>query len=242
MFLQENVVNMVLIAQLLPRVVNFKNVVIRKEVKHLVVLIDQIIVGTNVAKILQFMLKIFLDKYLSLLLLVISVTLNIFLAKEVNRLNKEVEFVSENQKLVLGEVADSIDVVDINDLATVIQSENEKPTVLYIFSPDCYWCEKGHKDISFINEFKNAEYRIIGISLKKEELTNFIKDKNYKFPIFHSPSDSTKLRYNLYSTPQTIVLSKKGEVLKIWRGAFTSAERQEEVNYYFNIKLPSLSD
>jgi len=44
---------------------------------------------------------------------------------------------------------------------------------------------------------------------------------------------------NLVSTPQTLVVSPNGKLLKHWRGAF-AGKIQAEIEQYFGVKLPGL--
>ena len=50
-------------------------------------------------------------------------------------------------------------------------------------------------------------------------------------------SDITRNSLKIGGTPQTIVLSKNGEVLKSWRGAYMSTVK-DDVENFFGIRLP----
>jgi hypothetical protein len=75
------------------------------------------------------------------------------------------------------------------------------------------------------------------VSLEDANLKQYVDSYNFSFPIYKSPTPESIRALGLKNTPQTIVISPDGRVLKNWIGIF--AERlQPEVEAYFGVRLP----
>lgn len=59
-------------------------------------------------------------------------------------------------------------------------------------------------------------------------------------PVYKDLTELSKLTYKLGATPQTIVVSPEGKVIKNWMGAY-SGDKAREVEEYFNVRLPGLT-
>lgn len=112
--------------------------------------------------------------------------------------------------------------------------------MLYIFTPDCHWCARNLENIKAVGGQVGNRYRLIGISLSGDKLEEYLAQSQLNFPVYHSPTDASRLAYDMVATPTTIIISKEGKVVRIWRGAY-GTDRQEEVEHFFNIKLPGLT-
>ncbi len=129
---------------------------------------------------------------------------------------------------------------DQNSVSVSYSAEN-KPTFLYVVSPKCGWCAKNLQNIKTIASSARERYRFIGLSLSDENLQEYIAQSNYGFPIYGGLTSSTKADYKLSATPQTIILSPEGKVLKNWVGAYEGSLLRE-VEEYFSLRLPGLTD
>ena len=86
---------------------------------------------------------------------------------------------------------------------------------------------------------KGNEFRFIGLSLTDSGLREYIGDHPLKFPIYTGMKAETITSLGLGSTPQTIVISPEGKVVKLWTGAYVE-RLQPDVEGYFGVRLPGL--
>jgi peroxiredoxin len=175
-------------------------------------------------------------------LLVLSVALNLLLAKEVRQSRTMIALLTEKRSLKLNDEAPPLEATGQDGQSySISYTESEKPTVLYIFTPDCHWCGRNIDNIkSLANQVKDR-YRVFGVSLNQDKLGEYINQNDLNFPVLHSPSDASRLNYNMVATPTTIIVSKEHKVIKIWSGAYSEAHK-EEIESFFQINLPGLSE
>lgn len=175
------------------------------------------------------------------MLLGCSVVLNLFLAREVRKLRNTTTLLAETRKLNLNDVAQPLETVDLRGQPfSISYAESSMPTVLYIFTPDCHWCGRNLENINGLAEQVKNRYRLIGISLNGDKLGEYLGQNKINFPVYHSPSDASRLAYDMVATPTTIVVSKEGRVVRIWSGAY-GTDRKEEIEHFLNISLPGLT-
>lgn len=171
-------------------------------------------------------------------LLIGSVIINVVLAEKLRAINGKLSKVESEAILSIGDVvpdleAENFDGTPFNSL----YSDDKRSTVLYVFSTTCVWCTKNLKNMQALYEGKGTDYRFIGISMSSKGLGEYVAQHKWNFPVVTDPSPGTMLAYKLGGTPQTIIISNNGKVLKNWSGAYmNSIER--EVEGYFQIKLP----
>lgn len=113
-------------------------------------------------------------------------------------------------------------------------------TVIYAFSPQCSWCEKNLDNLRALVTGAGNSYRVIGVSLDPD-VADYLRTHRVDFPVLVRPSLGTMTRYHLGGTPQTIVLSPAGKVLRSWQGAY-GGNTASDVSDFFAIKLPGLLD
>ena len=83
--------------------------------------------------------------------------------------------------------------------------------------------------------------RIIGLSLSSDNLRDYAVRNNLNFPIYTELQFAVTRQYKMRGTPQTILVSPEGRVLRNWPGAYVGA-RQHEVEDYFHIQLPGVTE
>ncbi|HSE16180.1 MAG TPA: TlpA disulfide reductase family protein [Pyrinomonadaceae bacterium] len=175
-------------------------------------------------------------------LLVASVVLNLMLARKVKSLNETIELVKSEQTLNEGVIVPSITANAVDGSAAVISFDSVPvPTVLYVFTPPCGWCTRNLPAAKALAENVKGRYRVLGLSLSSEGLQKYLSDSGLSFPVYADISVSTRTAYHLGGTPDTIVVSSDGKVMKHWQGAYVGATKKE-VESYFNVTLPSISD
>lgn len=175
-------------------------------------------------------------------LLLCSVVINVMLAQRVGQLRGAMTHMKTEGRLVEGTSVPSIAALGLdNTPVTISYSESSLPTVLYIFTPGCSWCLKNLRNIKALAEHDCNEYRFIGLSLSEDNLREYVAHQNLNFPIYSGVSHEAVKAYRMSGTPQTIVISPEGQVLKTWAGAYVEDIRKE-VEEYFHFNLPGISE
>jgi peroxiredoxin len=175
-------------------------------------------------------------------LLVASVVLNLMLAKRVKSLNQTIALRKSEQLLQEGAMVPPIQAKTVDGGAAVIRFDSASvPTVLYVFTPPCGWCARNSAVVKALAEGLNGRYRVLGLSLSSDGLQKYVSDTALSFPVYTDVSLSTRSAYHLGGTPDTIVVSTDGKVMKHWQGAYVGSTRKE-VESYFNVILPLVSD
>lgn len=179
-----------------------------------------------------------------MLLLVCSVGLNVLLAgrvRDLSELSRLLQLKMNSPVLVPGSIAPEFSARETNDKKVFLNYADSKfPTVIYLFSPDCHWCDRNLDNIRMLAGSAHDRFRFVGVSLTKEDLQSYLAQSKLPFEIYHSPADEVKIAYGFNSTPSTVVISPTGKVLQYWRGAYNE-ELQREVEDFFNVKLPGMS-
>jgi hypothetical protein len=88
---------------------------------------------------------------------------------------------------------------------------------------------------------KEKEYRFIAVSLSKEGLPEYITHHKLTIPVYAIPSIDMQRTYKLGGTPQTIVVSQQGRVVKDWEGAYVG-DQKAQVEAFFHVTLPGLRE
>lgn len=176
-----------------------------------------------------------------LVLLSVSLGLNVFLGWEVKRLRYAVVSSTDSRHLSVGDSMPPITAGNLNDAkATITYGGITTPTVLYFFSPTCIWCERNIESIKTLARLRGDTYRFVGFSLSEKGLKEYLGNHQLNFPVYRSLSPDSIHVLGLGGTPQTMLISTEGKVLKNWIGAY-GADLKLEVEEYFGISLPPLA-
>ena len=179
---------------------------------------------------------------LSLLLLTISVCLNVVLAYQLRSANQKILRVSQESRVKTGDLLPDLHARKLDSSAfSHAYLDAKRPTILYVFSPTCLWCEKNWENIESLNSKIATEYDFVALSVSEQGLDELAERRDWTFPIVKEPSTATVLAYRLGDTPQTILVSQDGHVIKNWQGAYTGSVKKE-VEEYFGLSLPGVSD
>jgi len=119
-------------------------------------------------------------------------------------------------------------------------SDAGKPTVLYVLSPDCRWCSRNLANIRTLASKRGSSYRFIGIAVAVPNPKGFSEAFDPGFPIYSISSFDVVKQIPLGTTPQTLVVTPQGLVVKNWVGAFSDSNRKE-IEAYFGVELPGLT-
>jgi peroxiredoxin len=115
--------------------------------------------------------------------------------------------------------------------------DGDQPTVLYVFTPQCGWCRKNLENLRALIRQSGSRYRIIGISLTRKDLKDYVDAEHLTFPVYTDLPDGTTAIYKLGGTPETIVISKDSKVQKVWVGAYQEGVKKN-IEEYLGVSLP----
>lgn len=184
------------------------------------------------------------EKFLLVLILSVSVGFNVYLAQEIkNQRNiwNLLEADKAEHEITLGKRVSTLSAQDHTGQSISISHDPVKPTVLYVYSPDCVWCERNVQNIVQLYDIAKNEYNFVGLSIAKSD-SEFVDEQNeFSFPVFFNPSDRSRLEYNIRSTPSTYVISPEGKIIKFWSGAYSDKLRPD-VEKFFSVRLPGLTE
>lgn len=185
------------------------------------------------------------ERLLIIVLLLSSIFLNLLLSFEIKNLKNKLSLVSNETKahqLTLGKIVKPLTVQDLNGNDLSIDYKNsDQPTIIYIFSPDCAWCDRNLQNIKDLYEKTQKQYRFIGVSVQRDSAVKHSEEKGILFPVFYNPSDLSRIEYNIRSTPSTYVISPDSKIIKFWAGAYDNAT-QKDVEDFFQVNLPGLNE
>jgi len=175
-------------------------------------------------------------------LLVCSLGLNLLLARRVSKLKNLAETMRAQARLAAGDKVPPIVARDPEGHTAVLDySSTNLPTVLFVISPTCGWCTKNIMNMRALTERAGSRYRFVGLSVSSDKVADYVKENKLDFPVYTDLPFLPMKEYKLGGTPQTIVVSPKGDVMKVWSGAFAD-NLQKEVEAYFGVNLPGIMD
>jgi len=176
---------------------------------------------------------------LVIVMLIGSVAINVVLAHRLSQFNSLLG-TARVESLKSGVTVPPLHALDMEGQArTVNYDEVSQPTVLYILTPSCSWCMRNMDNFTQLVAQKKKEYRFIAVSLSKEDLAEYIRTNKLMIPVYLSPSSDIQRAYKLGGTPQTIVVSSEGRVLKNWEGAYVG-EQKAQIEAFFHVTLPGV--
>lgn len=174
------------------------------------------------------------------LMLVASVALNVMLALRVRELTGMQNALRAGRELEVGTAVPPITARRVDGGSeTITYADSARPTVLYVFTPQCIWCARNLDNLKTLVEQKGKDYRFIGISLSREGLEKYVADHQLTFPIYTDIPKEAGEAYKMGGTPQTVVISPQGKVLQNWPGAY-AGDQKSQVEKYFDITLPGI--
>ncbi len=175
-----------------------------------------------------------------IVLLVASVSLNVFFARRVWFFNHSQSLRVSERLLKVGKAVAPITAKRLGGQQEVISYEGaNQGTVLYIFTPPCSWCARNIDNLKTLVDKERGHYRFIGLSLSEETLPEYVARNNLNLPVYCGLSSESVKTYKLGSTPQTIVISPEGKVLQDWVGAYVG-EQKSQIEAFFHVTLPGI--
>jgi peroxiredoxin len=174
--------------------------------------------------------------------LVVSVTMNVVLAHRVRTMTQAQSVRIVERLLSIGTTVPAITAKSLaGQEETISYGQVHQATVLYVFTPPCAWCARNMDNLKTLSSKEAGEYHFVGVSLSEGGLAEYVAKNDLKFPVYSGLSPETLKTYKLGSTPQTIVISPEGKVMKDWVGAYAGREKKE-IEEYFHVSLPGLRE
>jgi peroxiredoxin len=175
-------------------------------------------------------------------LLVFSLGVNLLLTRKVSALKRQVTVIRSEFRLTEGDKVPPITAKDPQGKSAVFDYRTNKlPTVVFVISPTCKWCTQNIMNMRTLVEKASDRFQFVGFSLSSNNLHEYVTQNKLNFPMYTDLPLNPTSNYKLGGTPQTIVLSPAGEVMKVWSGAFDGGI-QKEVEKYFGVSLPGMMD
>jgi hypothetical protein len=114
---------------------------------------------------------------------------------------------------------------------------NELPTVVYVMSPTCKWCERNLQMIDALVTQVHGRYRVIGISNTTKGLQDYIHKISPPFPIYYPDPNYTNAAITTDITPRTLLFSPSGSFIQGWNRAYLN-QTKSDIAMFFKISLP----
>ncbi|HYP52143.1 MAG TPA: redoxin domain-containing protein [Pyrinomonadaceae bacterium] len=176
--------------------------------------------------------------FLFLLLVIALVVMNAVLVLQ----NRDLKS-ADGRSLVLkpGKVVPALAGVDTNGRKVTFDYANDqRKTVLLVFSPRCTYCTENMPNWRAITQGLDAKsFRVVAVSSWPEGVKEYAADHGLtNVPVIAEPDPKNRVAYEMNMTPQTILIDPKGKVEKVWTGLIQEDERAE-IEQALRLKLPS---
>jgi hypothetical protein len=159
-------------------------------------------------------------------LVVVSNAVNVFLAHRVRALEQVISALKAEGQLQPGTVVLPFECVGLDGTKQRMEYEGGLPTILYVFSPHCGWCQKNRRNAKDLATQVKGRWNFVGISLSAEGLREFMAQDGFPYPVCAVSADTAKT-YKLGGTPTTLLISPDRTVIKVIGGAYTGDTLKE---------------
>lgn len=182
--------------------------------------------------------KISVSHVLLGVLVVVSVSLNVVLARKVRQYQ---EYRDASERLPEGTRMPVLRVVDRSgDFQRLGYSNSGAGTVLYFFSRSCGACARNVANLkSLANQIGNR-YRLAPVLVGEQDLPGYVTKYRLEFPVYSDMNGAAVWAFKVYATPQTTIVDGKGRVVRNWVGPYGPVI-QKEIEDYLGVKLPGMT-
>ena len=112
--------------------------------------------------------------------------------------------------------------------------------MLYLFSPECHWCEQNLPNIVALKSQVGDQYEFVAVSLSDKGLGEYIRNRGFPLTVLVRPTPVSVSAYQLRSTPTTYLLSRDHVVVYCWVGAY-SGTTLDSIERAFGVQLPGFA-
>ena len=172
------------------------------------------------------------------LLLIASLGVNLALSHHLSKANTALTMSAGGRPLNIGEVLPPIVGLDLKGGPQRISFDNNKPTVVYVFTPSCKWCARNIDNVNTLVTAVKDRFKIVGVSLSETALLEYVRDNRFDFDTVTASGDMRRA-WGLSATPQLIVIAPGGRLIREWKGA-PAGKVQADIESFFGIRLPGL--
>ncbi len=174
------------------------------------------------------------------LLLGTSVGLNVLLAHRVRQSQSRIDGQPSHEQLQAGTFVPPIIAKDLEGKSvTVAYDGSNRTTILYVFTPQCVWCARNSDNFKALLKARDQDNRFIALSLSDVGLQEYVRNYKLTIPVFAGLSSEMISAYKLGGTPQTVVISPEGRVVKNWQGAWINKQKSD-IEAFFHVTLPGI--
>ena len=128
---------------------------------------------------------------------------------------------------------------DVNGVEVTVDFTGELPTLLYVLSPVCSYCDSNYDNIVALATMLSSQFRFMGLA-NSEYSAKLIASYLQEYPL---PFDvlllDSSAGLDLSVTPQTAVIGSDGRVQHAWHGALFG-RKLSYAEYVFDVQLPGL--
>lgn len=130
------------------------------------------------------------------------------------------------EPLLPGTPVPSIAAEDAAGERTVVSfSGHTRPTVLYVLSPNCLWCERNGPSLRELVEKTEGRFRFIGLSVRRDGLSEHLSRNAVPFPVYVASDESIFRTLRVRAVPTTIVVSAEGRAIASIVGAWAKENK-----------------
>jgi hypothetical protein len=181
------------------------------------------------------------DHLTLLVLLTISLALNVRLGLQVQQLRRAAPIPVAPPLFVKGAPLPDLPLLDLAgaELPRTARQPDNRPTLLYLFSPSCRWCRLNSPSVDALYRQTRATTRFVGVALQRPGLDEYLVSQHVGFAVYVLAPRADVLRTRVGGVPQTILVGPNGAILDTWNGAYLGDTKQA-IETRFNAQLPDL--
>lgn len=112
-----------------------------------------------------------------------------------------------------------------------------KPTLLYVISPSCGWCERNTANVTALWQQRKDDHEFIGLTVKADGLSDYLAKSPLPFPVV-IPSAEAMSAYGLGPTP-SLIMVRNGRIAFNLNGAW--GRSKPGLEKAFNVTLPGIT-
>lgn len=169
-------------------------------------------------------------------LFMVSLALNVYLGLKF----RSQQPINTLETDLIGISVQQIEAHELTGRAVTLQlSEQAKPTLVYVFSPDCKWCFRNSNAFSSLANQIGGQYQVIALSLSGDNVKHAIDEFHVTTSVYVVPSKRTIDKLHLGATPQTILVDKNGIIRQNWIGAYLRGNK-DDIEKALKVTLPNI--
>lgn len=118
----------------------------------------------------------------------------------------------------------------------------DRPTLLYVFSPSCSWCDRDYENLLAMGRELSGQYQVVAVTRTSNKLSEYVGRKPHPGVVLAVDAASLpkEMALSLGLTPQTVVVDTGGLVQRVWAGALFDS-RLREAELFFRLDLPGVT-